>query len=90
MNTKPTESERLLVISDQEYEIESFQLYQKLMISKTISSEGNSIDDFGSIRKTKSKSMPSHDAFDDDFFYTMKIKGKKISAWTVSSPCVHM
>jgi hypothetical protein len=77
MNSKPTESERTLVISDQEYEIESLPLHQKLMIAKTISSEGNSIDDFGSIRQTKSKSMSSHDTFDDDFVYTRKIKGKK-------------
>jgi hypothetical protein len=65
-----------MMICDQEYEIESFLLHQKQY------HEGNSIDDFGSIRQTKSKSLPSHDTFDDDFVYTRKIKGKKsVPGW---------
>jgi hypothetical protein len=77
MNSKSTESERPLVISDQEYEIESLPLHQKLMISKTMPSKGNSSYDFGSIGQTKSKSMPSYGTFNDDFVYTRKTEGKK-------------
>ncbi|GJN10042.1 hypothetical protein PR202_ga28101 [Eleusine coracana subsp. coracana] len=76
MHNKSSESEKPMVISDQEYEIEPLPLHQKLMISKTMSLEGNSRDNFGSIRQTKS-STPSHDTFDDDFVYTRKTKGKK-------------
>lgn len=77
MQNKSTESERPLVISGHEYEIEPLPLHQELMISKSMSLQGNSNDDFGSIRQTKSNSMPSRDTFDDEFVYTRKSKGKK-------------
>lgn len=77
MHNKSTQSEIPLVIPDREYEIESLPLYQEHMVTKTMSSEGNFSDDFGSTRQTKIKRMPSNDNFDDDFVYTRKTKGKK-------------
>uniref|UniRef100_A0A804MWB1 AAA+ ATPase domain-containing protein n=1 Tax=Zea mays TaxID=4577 RepID=A0A804MWB1_MAIZE len=77
MHNKSTEFEMPLVIPDREYEIESLPLYQEVMVTRSLSSDGNFSDDFAASRQTKSKSMPSEDNFGDNFVYTRKAKGNK-------------
>lgn len=77
MHNKSTEVEMPLVIPDREYEIESLPLYQEVMVTRSLSSDGNFSDDFAASRQTKSKSMPSEDNFGDNFVYTRKAKGNK-------------
>ncbi|PWZ40146.1 Uncharacterized protein ycf45 [Zea mays] len=77
MHNKSTEVEMPLVIPDREYEIESLPLYQEVMVTRSLSSDGNFSDDFAASRQTKSKSMPSEDNFGDSFVYTRKAKGNK-------------
>lgn len=77
MHNKSTEFEMPLVIPDREYEIESLPLYQEVMVTRSLSSDGNFSNDFAASRQTKSKSMPSEDNFGDNFVYTRKAKGNK-------------